>query len=95
MSRRQTGGRQIQRLTVYLTDGSIFDLHRTGLFVITRASGSAREGRYGQTVRPKRVLARGRAISGDTLRVTRGEMSPKQVRALLHDAGYDFLKVKR
>lgn len=94
MSRRQTGGHKIQRLTVYLSDGVVFDLYRTGLFVITRASGPAREGRF-VTVRPKRVLARGRAISGDTLRVTRGELSTKQVRALLHDAGYDFLKVKR
>ncbi len=77
-----------QRTSIALGGGRVFDLYKTGLFVVTGSHGEPRENAFGTRVRKRSVLARGRMVDGGTLRVTRGPLSYLQVRKLLLDAGY-------
>lgn len=77
-----------QRTSVALGGGRFFDLYRTGLFVVTGSHGQQRENVFGTRVRSRSVLARGRMRDKETLRVTRGPLTSKTVRELLHAAGY-------
>lgn len=83
-----------QQTTVHLGNGLLFDVYRTGLFVITRPHGESHENIHGIRVRRRDVLARGRMRNGDTVVVTRGGLSTVKVRDMLHGAGYP-LKVVR
>lgn len=78
-----------QRLTVLLPEGRMFELYRTGLFVITKRTGESYENDFGSRVRPQDVLARGRMRDANTLRVTRGPLSVNKVRDLLRGAKYN------
>lgn len=77
-------------MTIFFNNDVYFQLYRKSkLFVVVRV-GAKREPHTGWPVHAhhKHVLARGRAIDDHTLRVTRNEVSLKQIREWFDKAGY-------